>query len=186
MNCQKARRRLLLSDAGDLPAADRDKLRAHLDRCSDCRRYEASLLALRGQYATNKKNIPATPPPTLEAIMAVARGTPESDGKSTIGGCRTPVSLAVPWLIAVASLLWIAVIGVVLIQRQRTVADSSAMMGSRMEQRIIKAVAEVEEQWWTFESELAIAALEIQDWLRTMEEHEGNEPITASKGDPGS
>jgi anti-sigma factor RsiW len=181
MNCRKARKQLLLDDAGDLPASEEAALRRHVATCAACRRYEASLADLRGQYAA-EETAPATPSPTLQAILAAAR-EPSVGAALPLADHRRPLWQAAAWIAAAvlvpaaaAFVLWPRV------QREsRPIADLS-----RLERRVALAVEQMEEQWSAFEGELAIATLEIHDWLTALEGPGAEKDSELRKEDIGS
>lgn len=75
MNCRKARKWLLLHDAGELSPDRETRLHRHLVRCAACRDFAASMQELRREVRA-KIEVPPTPPPSVEAILSAA-GDPE-------------------------------------------------------------------------------------------------------------
>ena len=67
MNCEDARKKLLLDDAGELAARGRNAVAAHLEQCSDCRCYRDDLKLL----ARAARRALATPEPPGEVLMRV-------------------------------------------------------------------------------------------------------------------
>jgi anti-sigma factor RsiW len=71
MNCESWQRNILLSESGELPAAEANALAKHLAACSDCRAFgESSRVLQRAVHQTALRRAPSTA--TLQAIRAEA------------------------------------------------------------------------------------------------------------------
>lgn len=164
MNCSKARKWLLLADAGELPAERRARLNAHVAECRECRRFARALEELRGQY-TAEGAAPATPAPTLSAILAAARerrSAPVAARPAVIWWTPPRVFAAVASLFVIFSALAAA------LWWRRSVAGAQQEVALR--ERVHSAISAIETDWIAVESELAMVSLEIGDWLSADDE----------------
>lgn len=164
MNCSKARKWLLLADAGELPEERRPRLNAHVAECRDCRRFARALEELRGQY-TAEGAAPATPAPTLSAILAAARerGPAPAALRPVLVWWTPPrifAAVAASFVIfsALAAGLW----------WRQSVAKVQQEFALR--ERVQSAISAIETDWMAVESELAMVTLEIGDWLSADDE----------------
>lgn len=167
MNCSKARKWLLLEDAGELPDDRRARLHAHLRRCAECRNFAASLHDLRGNYSADRA-APATPAPTLTAILAAARDfAPARERAEPVRRLwwTPPRALA-----AVAALFLFFSALAVGLWRQRASGAPATLGDTTIRKAVEMAVAAIESEWSAIESDLAMARMEIGDWIEASKE----------------
>jgi len=173
MNCSKARKWLLLDDAGELPGDRRARLDAHLRRCAECRTFAASLQDLRGQYSADSA-APATPAPTLSAILAAARDFAPARRRAepvrrlwwTPPRALAAVAALFLFFSALAAGLW----------RQRMTGAAATLTDATIREAVSTAVAAIESEWSAIESDLAMVRIEIGDWLDAANEPTAERP----------
>jgi len=110
MNCRKAERWLLASFDRDLPAADREALAGHLDRCPECRKRAGEYALIRGRLAGDR-----APEPLplfwerLETRMIETRSTSTAAGAALnkLWASAIPVSLSLIAGFLVATLFFL-------------------------------------------------------------------------------
>ncbi|MBA4386837.1 MAG: hypothetical protein C0404_02580 [Verrucomicrobia bacterium] len=104
MKCKETEPLILLAESGELPAADREALEAHLKTCAQCAEYRLYVAGLTGLA---KKALPAGEPSDLLVgrIMAEAR----SHAAPRVTSFRRPVLqiLAYAAALAVAAGVWL-------------------------------------------------------------------------------
>lgn len=180
MNCSRARKWLLLADAGELPDARRARLNSHLAECQDCRRFARTLEELRGQY-TAEGAAPATPAPTLNAIFAAAReqASPPFMTRPAVIWWSPPRVFA-----AVASLfVMFSALATGLWWRQSV---AGAREEAALRERVHSAITAIQNDWMAMESEMALVTLELGDWLSAEDETQAEGGGTLDRAGAGT
>ncbi len=183
MNCSKARKWLLLDDAGELPADRRARLAAHLAGCAECRNFAASLADLRGQYRA-EGGAPNTPLPTLTAILTAARGLgppPAPRRAPHVFWWSPPRALAA----VAAAFLFFSALAVGL-WRHRLAPSAARPSDAAIRAAVGLAIAAIENEWCALEGELAMARLEIGDWLSATEDPAAEGPAPVNEKGAGT
>jgi anti-sigma factor RsiW len=108
MNCERVQRRILLAQAGELPARHEPDLARHLAGCPACREYAAAAERLT---AGVRRALPAgTPSPAVLAAIRSAAGRSEAAGVAPAIAWRRPAVQVLAWAaaLAVAVLGWLS------------------------------------------------------------------------------
>ena len=180
MICRKARKLLLLADAGELTAADEKALQRHLAGCPACRRYQASLQALRGEYhAESAVEATPLPPPTLNAILSAARERAPADEADL------PVTPASGTWIRWAALAAIGLLIAATVHRfigLHRLSPPPQAVETRLAEHMTQILGELEAEWTAWEREMVRDSTTLERTLLELETQAEEEGIGA-KGD---